>query len=172
MDWNFCYLCGQSLKATGEHSWQCANGHKLYRNGRAATGTFIINDKNEVLVARRAHDPGKGEYDTPGGFVDPLESLEEATWRELKEELGLQRTNDMSLEYIGSGGDTYAWGEETVFVCSSMFSLQLHDDIKVEANDDVASIEWIALEDLNPDDYYFASQIKCAKLLIDKFSAK
>lgn len=124
------------------------------------------------MVARRAHDPGKGEYDTPGGFVDPLESLEEATWRELEEELGLKHTANMQLEYLGSGGDTYPWGDETTYVCSVIFILRLQGDIKIEAQDDVASVEWIPLKDLNPDDYYFASQITCAKLLKDKFGAK
>ncbi|HEX4662497.1 MAG TPA: hypothetical protein VH144_02690, partial [Candidatus Saccharimonadales bacterium] len=75
------------------------------------------------------------------------------------------------LEYIGSGGDTYEWGDELVYVCAVIFYLRLHGKVKLEARDDVASIEWVSVKDLDPNDYYFKSQIKCAKLLKAKFVA-
>lgn len=43
----------------------------------------------QVLLVKRAQEPGLGDWDIPGGYLDWDETLEEATARELKEETGL-----------------------------------------------------------------------------------
>ena len=51
----------------------------------------IINQDNQVLIARRAaqqHQGGLWEF--PGGKVDPGETSREALDREMREELGIQ----------------------------------------------------------------------------------
>ncbi|HSW47924.1 MAG TPA: NUDIX hydrolase [Candidatus Saccharimonadales bacterium] len=53
-------------------------------------GALVINDKNQVLLIKRAeHLPNGGKYGIPGGFLDRDETIEEGTLRELKEETGL-----------------------------------------------------------------------------------
>ena len=59
--------------------------------------------QDEVLVAVRARNPGKGLLDLPGGFVDPGESLEVALYRELQEELGFDMAGQL-CRYLGSFG--------------------------------------------------------------------
>ena len=49
----------------------------------------VIVDGPRVLLARRAHEPLKGEWSLPGGAVELGETLAEALVREVREEAGL-----------------------------------------------------------------------------------
>jgi len=50
-------------------------------------GVVLLDD--QVLLAKRAREPGKGTWTLPGGMVELGESLEEALKREIMEELSL-----------------------------------------------------------------------------------
>jgi len=43
----------------------------------------------EILLLRRAVEPGSGAWDLPAGYLDPHESFEQAAIRETREESGL-----------------------------------------------------------------------------------
>jgi len=51
-------------------------------------GIVLLND--QVLLAKRAQEPGKGIWTLPGGMVELGESLEEALRREILEELSME----------------------------------------------------------------------------------
>ena len=50
----------------------------------------MLDADGRVLLGRRAIEPWLGFWDTPGGFVSPGESLEDAVRRELREEAGIE----------------------------------------------------------------------------------
>jgi 8-oxo-dGTP diphosphatase len=52
-------------------------------------GAVVLNRDGRVLLARRAHEPLKGEWSLPGGAVEVGETLEAAVAREILEETGL-----------------------------------------------------------------------------------
>ena len=87
----YCPKCGsEHFKVHNEKSKQCADcGFIYYFNPSSATVALILNEKNELLVCRRAKDPAKGTLDLPGGFIDMNETGEEGVRREVKEETGL-----------------------------------------------------------------------------------
>ena len=88
----FCPVCGSANWT--EHNFKskaCGDcGFVYYANPCAATAAFILNSRNEMLVARRAKEPAKGTLDLVGGFVDMGETIEEGMRREILEETGLE----------------------------------------------------------------------------------
>lgn len=46
----------------------------------------VLRSRNQVLLIRRAHAPGKGLLAVPGGFIEPRETLWQSCLRELAEE--------------------------------------------------------------------------------------
>lgn len=88
----YCPECGSShFEINNEKSKKCADcGFVYYFNPSAATVALILNEKNELLVCRRAKEPAKGTLDLPGGFIDMNETGEEGVAREVLEETGLK----------------------------------------------------------------------------------
>lgn len=68
----------------------------MYRKGVSA---LIINPKDEFLIVN-LNSFEEQFYAIPGGGVEEGESLEEAAYREVKEELGIDAK---SLELVGKG---------------------------------------------------------------------
>lgn len=62
-----------------------------------AVSASIFRD-GKILLVRRAHAPGQGNYSLPGGRVEFGESLHDALHREIDEETGLR------VEIIGLAG--------------------------------------------------------------------
>jgi mutator protein MutT len=50
----------------------------------------IVTKDNKILLVKRAHEPGLGQWTLPGGVVELGESLEEAVQREVLEECGIK----------------------------------------------------------------------------------
>jgi 8-oxo-dGTP diphosphatase len=58
---------------------------------RVGVGVTILRE-DRVLLGRRRGSHGAGEYCTPGGHLDPLESFADCARRETREECGLEIT--------------------------------------------------------------------------------
>ncbi|MGQ0838258.1 NUDIX hydrolase [Actinokineospora sp.] len=52
-------------------------------------GAIVRDSSGRLLLVRRAHDPGRGQWSLPGGKVESGESDAAAVIRELREETGL-----------------------------------------------------------------------------------
>ena len=56
---------------------------------RVGCGAFIRDEQGRLLLVRRRRQPEAECWGLPGGKVDPMERLEDAVTRELREELGI-----------------------------------------------------------------------------------
>ena len=146
----YCPKCGSSHFAVNdEKSKKCADcGFVYYFNASAATVAFILNDKDELLVCRRAKEPAKGTLDLTGGFVDMYETGEEGVAREVKEETGLQVTE---ARYLFSYPNTYLYSGFLVHTLDQFFLCKVRSMAEVEAMDDVAESFWVPIRDIKPD---------------------
>lgn len=146
----FCPKCGSShFVENNFKSKRCeACGFVYYFNPSSSTIAIIINSNDELLVATRAHDPAKGTFDLPGGFVDMNETGEEAVIREVKEETGLHVSQ---AKYMFSIPNTYVYSGFEVHTLDLVYLCKVDDMQNIKAEDDVASLQFIKISELNPD---------------------
>jgi ADP-ribose pyrophosphatase YjhB (NUDIX family) len=86
--WRFCPLCSGPLRHEPGKA-ECERcGTPVYANPIPGSQAVVERD-GRVLLGRRAHDPGAGRWDLPGGFIDEFEEPIDALHRELREETGL-----------------------------------------------------------------------------------
>ena len=104
----YCPKCGSAhFEVHNEKSKQCADcGFVYYFNPSSATVALILNERDELLVCRRAKEPAKGTLDLPGGFIDMTETGEEGVAREVREETGMKVAK---AEYLFSLPNIYIY---------------------------------------------------------------
>lgn len=88
----FCPQCGSPLETRerfGRLRPVCAAcGHTVFIDPKVAVAALVTRGA-EVLLVRRVHDPGSGQWALPAGFIDPDEDPKTAAAREVLEETGL-----------------------------------------------------------------------------------
>lgn len=104
----------------------------------------ICADALNVLLIERAHQPFKGNWALPGGFLNDNEGLDQCAARELAEETGV---SGVYLEQLGSFGDPGRDPRGGV-VSVAYFALVPADEHVLLASSDAASAQWFAFDDL------------------------
>jgi 8-oxo-dGTP diphosphatase len=90
----FCPQCGAELKSRRIEKKKrlvCPECHWVnYENPLPSSAALVRNKKGEVLLVKRAKEPGRWKWALPSGFIEIDETPEKACLRELKEETGLR----------------------------------------------------------------------------------
>lgn len=148
----YCPLCGSPQfvehNNKAKHCLEC--GFTYYFNPSAATVAFILNERNELLVCRRAKNPAKGTLDLPGGFIDTGETGEEGVSREVAEETALQV---VSATYLFSLPNTYLYSGFLVHTLDQFFLCKVDDFSALTSRDDVADCFFVPLDRINPEEF-------------------
>lgn len=160
----FCPACGSvHFEENNAVSKKCGScGFTYYFNPRGATVAIITNERNELLVARRAKDPAKGTLDLPGGFIDSFETAEQAVTREVKEETGLSVEG---ATYLFSLPNIYPYSGMDIHTIDLFFRCKVSNTAPLRAMDDVGALYWIPFGDIRPEDFGLLS----VREGIDKF---
>ena len=153
----YCPVCGsQHFDINNFKSKRCQDcGFTYYANPCSATAAFIVNDRQEMLVVRRAKEPAKGTLDLPGGFVDMYETVEDGMRREIKEETGLDVAD---IQYLFSSPNVYEYSGLGVHTLDMDFIVRVHGVVPaIKAADDAAEAFWIPVREVNPDEFGLTS---------------
>ncbi len=98
----------------------------------------------KALLIQRGHDPFKGTWALPGGFVDMEEPLVEAALRELKEETGVSDVFIEQLYTIGTPNRDPR-GRVVTVVYFALINLAQH---KIGADSDAQDVRWFPISAL------------------------
>ncbi len=100
--------------------------------------------KARLLLVRRKHDPYKGDWAIPGGFIELDEELEDAAARELKEETGLVGIRLEQMRTFGACGRDPRGRQITIVFMGIAGSAQS----RLKAGDDAAEARWFDIDKL------------------------
>ena len=153
----FCPACRATLRIEPTIAQCTACSFIYYENPAPGAGIVLIDD-DRVLVAIRAIAPHHGAVDIIGGFMQRDETPECAALRELKEETGLEAE---ITGFLGAFPDTYGPGGKPTI---NFIYLGRITRGKMQANDDVAELRWIPIDELPTDQGFPHVQRAFAKL--------
>ncbi len=108
----------------------------------------VAVEAEQLLLIRRATEPGAGAWSLPGGRVEMGETLAEAVVREVLEETGLEAICDELVGWVERIGDDYH------FVIFD-FAITVLDSRPPVAGDDAAEAAWVNLAEVG--DYQLVS---------------
>jgi len=120
----------------------------FYQNSKPTASAFIVNQKNQILLVKRAVEPMKGYWDAPGGFLEDGEDPIKGLRREMKEELGVQLAD---IQFFGIYLDVY--NERYAINTLNIIYLAKILKGKLQPMDDISEAKWFS-----------ASQIPWSKL--------
>lgn len=149
---HYCPICGSvDFKIHNEKSKKCDNcGFIYYFNPSSATVAFILNERKELLVCRRAKEPAKGTLDLPGGFVDVGETGEEGVAREVREETGMEV---IQTEYLFTLPNIYVYSGFRVHTLDMFFRCFVADTAHFKAMDDAADLFFLPINEIQIEDF-------------------
>lgn len=152
--WRVCPVCAGDLEPVQDEP--DAQPHVVCRGrcgarwyaGPKPTASLLVEraDDGRLMLVRRAKEPFKDCWDTPGGFVEEGEEPDEAAVREIKEETGL----DVRVtEFLGAFRDTYD-GNPPQHTMNLFWRAVCEDPDDAEPASDVSEIGWFLREELPP----------------------
>lgn len=139
----YCPYCGQSELVYQDYdAFICNNcDFVLFINSASAVACLIEDGSGRILFTRRNGDPYAGMLDLPGGFVDVMETAEEAVKREIFEELNLDVIN---TTYITSQPNYYTYKGLTYYTLDLAYKCEVADWVSITTSEEVA--EFVSLE--------------------------
>ncbi len=97
-----------------------------------------------VLLIERKNEPFKNQWALPGGFVDIDEEIEDAAYRELKEETSISDIKLSQFRTFGKIGRDPRGRTISVIYSGELINLKQ----KVKAGDDAKNLNWFPLNEL------------------------
>lgn len=152
----FCPRCGdRALSPRHRGLLVCAACDLHFHiNAAAAVAALIFNHDNELLLIERLHEPARGLLDLPGGFVNYMESAENALRREVFEETNL--TLD-SLSFLCSFPNQYDYRGIRYHTVDLFFLARAQDLSVARPTDEASAIVWRAPRALTSQELAFDS---------------
>lgn len=142
----FCPRCGaQVMQAEkfGKLRPVCPQCGWIYFQDPKVAAAVLIEEDGRVLLVRRAHEPYRGLWTLPAGFINGGENPAEAAERECLEETGLSVRVKRVLDII-SGREHERGADFIIIYLAEIISGEL------TPADDADAVEWFSRVDLPP----------------------
>ena len=126
----------------------------------------VTPDAIKLLLIKRGHEPFKGKWAFPGGFIGMDEELDDAVARELQEETGLTGVRLEQMHTFGKPGRDPRGRQITV----AYMGIIKEGLDRIKAGDDAELAQWFDINAL-PSDLSFDHDI-VAQFAIDRLKGK
>jgi len=126
----------------------------------------VTTDAVKLLFIKRGHEPFKGKWAFPGGFIGMDEDLDDAVARELQEETGLTGVRLEQMHTFGKPGRDPR-GRQITVVYMGIINQGLD---RIKAGDDAELAQWFNINAL-PSDISFDHD-EVAKFAIECLKSK
>lgn len=119
-DFKFCPRCGshfniEDLHISNQPQLVCDNCKFIFYLDPKIVVAAVVVKSDQVLLLKRAENPGKGKWGLPGGYVSRGESVTEAVINEVSEEAGISFISKGILEFSdlpnSQGLQIIFWGQ-------------------------------------------------------------
>lgn len=137
--WRFCPICAEAIERIADRAECHACGYVGYANAVPGTEAVCFDERGRVLLGRRAHDPGKGLWDLPGGFLHEDELPLDGLVREVREETGLEIE---PMDFLGFWLEPY---DARIVLCL-VWTARVHGEGR--AADDLVELRWFEPHEL------------------------
>jgi 8-oxo-dGTP diphosphatase len=128
---------------------------------------FAVTDAGiKLLLINRGHEPFKGQWAIPGGFIGIDEELDDAVARELAEETGLTDVNIEQMHTFGKPGRDPR-GRQITVVYVGIIREGLD---RIKAGDDAAQAQWFDINALPPNMAFDHDEV--ARFAIERLKSK
>jgi len=150
--WVYCPRCAYELDS-GDGRVTCPScGFVAYANSSPCACALVVED-GRLLLGRRAIEPYRGLWDTPGGYLQEHEHPLDGLRRELREETGLEIE---PVEFLGVWVDWYGDSPSANSTLNLFWIVRVTGG-ELRAADDVAELAWFRPEGLpRPDELAFS----------------
>lgn len=148
----YCPQCGaESFEDYAGRAKRCSACSLTYFHNVASAVACLLRDaEGRYLFVRRAKDPARGTLDLAGGFVDPMETVEEAVRREIREETGLEVSR---ISYLTSRPNVYPFSGIDVYTSDLFFLVDCDSFDGAVAADDALELVIAEATELNAEDF-------------------
>ncbi len=100
----------------------------------------IFKKDNKILLCKSNEH---GHYFLPGGHVEFGDTLETTVYKEMNEELGLEREDIQDIQFVKFFENTYGSETNKFQEINFVFEAKMRADIEVKSKEDHISFEWI-----------------------------
>jgi ADP-ribose pyrophosphatase YjhB (NUDIX family) len=146
--WKLCPRCGGDLRLDRGRADCGTCGFVAYASSAPTASALCVDGSGRVLLARRAHEPYREQWDVPGGFLEEGEHPLDGLRRELTEETGLEIEPE---DLLGIWMDRYGDGASAPATLNLYWTARVVGGEPVPA-DDVSELRWFGPDELPPAD--------------------
>ncbi len=138
--------------------WEYTDRYKRSWSSAPFVPTFVTTDavviqSGHVLLVRRGHNPGKGKWALPGGFIKPNERIIDGAVRELYEETKLLVPKEVTRANIVGDPHVFDFPGRSLRGRTITHAICVHfkDDYNLpqcKGSDDADKAKWVPIGDL------------------------
>ena len=118
---------------------------------RTAARLVLLDDDRRVLLFRHVDGPGREFWATPGGGLEPGETLEQAAHREASEELGAAA---VTLAPLWSGHSSFRFANREISQTETFFLVAGHSGVlgpgveDLHRREGIVEVRWWSLGEI------------------------